>query len=259
MSKSDSSFEKYWQTREEVYANALMQGGMDTKTARTIIQGLFEGRKEIYRVVTSAVGQRLDGKPQSKLLDLFSGMATVPWSLRIGGKIKKFTIVDNDEESGIIQHLNQLIAGGLELPPPQFINGPIGVGLNRVELPTTEQVTLINTGLGLPIDDRETEEGQAYSYAEQHGFDAAWKLYPHAMARPHVHNVGNIHQVLRDLSNAVRHVFIADRTKQYVDRIIEVVRQHLESAIERLDGDWRIKEIEQIDDEGTVLAELINS
>jgi len=258
MSNLDVSFDKYWQTREDVYTKALEQGGMSAEEARTNLNGIFNGRKELYRVITNAIGQRLDEHPPAELLDLFSGMATVPWSLQIGGKVSEVTIVDNDEGVGAIKHLNQLIAQGLNMPSPTFINSPIGIGFHRAKLPSIRQVTLINSGLGLPMDDRETKEGEAYDYAEQHGFDAAWEHYPYALARPHVHNV-DIAPVLHDLRHAQRRIFIADRTKQHASRAVEATREHLEATISLLDGKWDIEGIKQLDDQGTVLAELHHS
>jgi len=166
-SLAEFKFNQAWGEMMDIYrrhfTKQLKKGVADRRTIATIIErrdGVEEryaARKRCSRDVFGCLCQVLDGR--GELMDLFSGDAVSTIPLIACGRIKELTLVDNGLGGTICQgnalqltrrmgvvskvsHLNIEIGA----PDPEEGQG------EPEELPTIEDVSLIDTGFSLPPD-----------------------------------------------------------------------------------------------------------
>lgn len=257
----DQSFEQVWTTCEDVDAGTATDGlGLPLEEARPISKWFVfsEARKRMLKAIADALATRLD---RPELLDLCSGYAIATRSLLGAGKINHLIEVDINDE---FDHAREAVARTLRVGSITHICELLGQANFGAILPEIQQVTLIDTGLALPLDDRITFEDTcepAMRCCQTQGLEVAREKYPRVSLRFHVPGTSLRNILLNNLGARSRRVLLIDRSVEHADRAALAVSGYMDSFMrimnqhDRNHG-WEIKGIDPVDDGGTVLVEM---
>lgn len=249
----DQAFERVWQAREDIHAGQMSCEGraVSEEAARQAIRDWMDTSKPTNYQYLLALSPRLQG---DKLLDVFSGPAIIPISLQVAGLVKEATLVDHDPWNQF-SDLYRQYGSELGIDPPQVSSREIGAA--SYPLPNIENVTLIDTGLGLPHKDRAvlSQETTFNRQAQQQGISNVRRRNPSALLRGHVFNL-ELSDVLTLLSDTKRRVFIAENSNLRPETMIEEVRSHLALIVDEFGGEWSMGEVEKLPHPGLLLAGL---
>lgn len=248
------SFDKTWEAWEITHGEKVaQQQGIGLDQARAIIREWRDIAKETQRKIAVALGPKL-ADPKDNLLDLFSGPAIVPYALQHAGLVDRLSLLDHDPWAQF-KDVYHTLPGRLGLPKTKVTNRVIS-GESDFDMDKSPQVTLIDTGLGLPYGDREDadEQMELFQKAQLFGITQVRKAVPDALTRGHIFEL-EMNTVLRLLSNAERRVFVIEQAKRQRRNALEAVSNHL-ARIARVSPGWEISGVEPLDDNGLVLAEL---
>ncbi len=244
-------FDRTWKAREDIHAGHISrQTGMPEKAVRRDIRDWMEASRPMQRAYFLGLLKVLQC---DELLDLFSGPGVVPIALQVARRAKRVILADNDPHEQFAQLYAQY-GGRLQIDSPTVVDTTIRPG---ARLPDSENVTLIDTGLGLPDEDRDVFDLQLQFHRRAHreGIVALRREIPHALLRGHVFGQ-DLPEILALLSNTRRQVFITENSLLPTDRRNDLVSTHLNEAVDQFGGEWVFANLSELDQDGLLLAQL---